>query len=129
MRNLKEYSPTIIRITISLVFLWFGINQMFNHSYFIGYLPGWVGALPFEASTFLIINGVVETILGTLLLIGLFTRLTALILAVHLFGITLSLGYNDIAVRDLGLTLVTFAIFLYGPDRFTLDEKRKSKKA
>ena len=70
-------------------------------------------------------NGTLEIVLGSLLLLGLFTRLCAFILALHLGGIMISLGYNDIAIRDFGLSLATFAVFLHGPDRLCWDVKQR----
>lgn len=123
----KQYAPAILRLALSLVFIWFGLNQIFNQSIFIGYLPKWAFSLPFSTSVFLTINGVFETFFGTLLLFGLFTRIVALLLSLHLFGIAFSLGYNDIAVRDIGLALAAFSVFINGPDSWTVDTKLKNR--
>jgi hypothetical protein len=40
---------------------------------------------------------------------------------VHLLGISLSLGFSAIAIRDFGLSMATIAIFFYGIDKCTLD--------
>jgi len=124
MKPLIEYSGILTRIAISIVFLWFGINQVINPDYFMGYLPSFI-LLSNYAKTFIYLNGIFEIIFGILLTIGLFTRTAALLLTIHLFGIIIGLGYNDIAVRDFGLMLVTFAIFLGGKDKWCLDWKRK----
>src|SRR3989338_4294481 len=61
------------------------------------------------------------------LVLGVFTRFSALVLGLHLFGIAFSLGYNDIAVRDFSLALATMAVVFYGSDRLCYDKKlRKS---
>ena len=70
-------------------------------------------------------NGLIETVFGLLLFAGLFTRLSALLLTIHLLGIAVSLGYNDILIRDLGLSLATFTVFLNGADKWSLDNKIK----
>ena len=116
--SFKKYSPIVLRISIALVFLWFGFNQLFYTESFFGYLPHWVSS--FNPSLFIILNGSLEVILGILLILGIFTRFSALILAIHLLGIMFSLGYNEIAVRDFGLALATFAIFLNGEDDWCL---------
>jgi len=108
-----------------LVFLWFGLNQLFDAQSWIGFLPGWVFQLPIEPTTFVTINGVVHTVLGLLLLLGLFTRIAAFILGLQLVGIAISLGYNDTGIRDLGLGLITLCIFLRGDDTWSLDRKIK----
>ncbi|MEK6917256.1 MAG: DoxX family membrane protein [Nanoarchaeota archaeon] len=122
--NSKEYAHILVRISISLIFLWFGINQLINPENFMGYLPNFI-LISEYARTAIIANGIFDLIFGSLLLAGLFTKIVALILALHLFTITLSLGYNDIAIRDFGLTLVTISIYLGGEDKWSLDYKRK----
>ncbi len=127
---LQSYAPVVLRIGLSFVFLWFGINQLLDPASFLGYMPSWnvissiVSLLP--STEFLImINGSIEIIFGLLLLVGLFTRVAAVILALHLLGITIGLGYNDIAVRDVGLFFATISVFLYGTTKWSLDERRE----
>ncbi|RJQ18195.1 DoxX family membrane protein [Candidatus Woesearchaeota archaeon] len=141
--SLKKYAPVVLRIALALVFLWFGINQLFFPNDFIGYLPNWavqdqagignvmhsvVNALPGKAYTLLAINGLVEVLLGIALLMGFFTRISAIILGAHLFIIMISLGYNEIAVRDFGLVFATVAIFLNGPDIWCVDNLLKKRR-
>lgn len=121
---LPGYAPVLLRLSISFVFLWFGINQLFNTKDFISYLPdvvlqtGYVQQLIF-------FNGIFELVFGVFLLIGLYTRLASFLLGVHLIGIIAGLGYTDIAMRDIGLMLATFSITLGGADQWTLDHRRK----
>tara|TARA_Y100000310_G_scaffold255151_1_gene262419 strand:- start:3164 stop:3559 length:396 start_codon:yes stop_codon:yes gene_type:complete len=123
----KQYAPTILRIGISLVFLWFGITQLINPAAYLGYLPSFAQSIPLTSNTLIYINGIAELILGILLLIGLFTRLTAFIIILNLITIIIGLGYNDIAIRDFGLLLATLSVLLNGPDEYTLDFKRTYK--
>ncbi|HLD06443.1 MAG TPA: DoxX family membrane protein [Candidatus Nanoarchaeia archaeon] len=121
--ELREYAPIVTRIGLSAVFLWFGISQLADPGYFLGYVPD---ALAAQGETLLLANGIFETVFGSLLLLGLFTRIAALLLGLHLLGIAGGLGYNDIAVRDIGLTLAAFSVALFGADRWTLDYHRKN---
>lgn len=141
----KKYSIDIVRIAVSLVFLWFGINQLINAESFLGYVPQWLyphgpqmmhehplqlmHSIPdFSLHAIIMANGTFETIFGALLLMGIFTRLAAFLLAFHLFGIALSLGYNDIAIRDLGLSLATISLIFSGAGQLSLDNiLRKDK--
>lgn len=120
----KDYAPIIVRISISLVFLWFGINQLISPEDFMRYLPNFLLILDY-AKTIVILNGIFETILGTFLIFGKFIKPISLILGLHLFIITFNLGYNDIAVRDFGLSLITIAIFFGGADKWSLDYKKQ----
>lgn len=123
----KEHSAILLRYSVALLFLWFGLNQLLNAGAWVAWLPPWVGQLPIEPLSFIYLNGILETVLGVCLAVGLFTRFSALILSLHLFGIAFSLGYNDIAVRDFCLALATMAVAFHGSDRFSYDIKfRKS---
>ena len=136
----KTYAPVVLRVGLSIVFLWFGITQVINPESFLGYIPEWL--YPHESSmihehplrmmhnipsipthTLIMGNGFLEIIFGGLLLIGLWTRISAIVLTFHLMGIIIGLGYNDIAVRDFGLMAGTITVALYGPDKFCLDKK------
>jgi len=124
MKSFSEYSRIFTRIAISLVFIWFGINQIINPNNFMEYLSSFI-LLSTYAKTFIYLNGIFELILGAFLILGLFTRITALVLGINLIGIILGLGYNDVAVRDFGLMLITLAIFLGGKDKWCLENKIK----
>lgn len=123
MNNLKSYAPNILRIGMSLVILWFGSQQLMHPSMWTGFLPGWVSSLPLTPITFIYLNGWLEIITGILLLIGLFTRVVGIILALHLLGIVFSVGYTATSVRDFGLTIALVSIFLNGEDAWSLDRK------
>ena len=68
-------------------------------------------------------NGIFEIVFGILLIAGLFTRLVSLFLGLHLIGIMLGLGYNDIAVRDFGLALATLSLVFSSAGELSLDKK------
>tara|TARA_Y100000310_G_scaffold345545_1_gene466319 strand:- start:5748 stop:6200 length:453 start_codon:yes stop_codon:yes gene_type:complete len=129
MGKLDKYSHNshaIIRIVLSLVFLWFGTNQLLHTETWVSFLPEWVFSLSMNPSSIIVMNGVLETILGLLLLFGVFTRLVSLILGLHLLSIAFTVGYNDVGVRDFGLGLITLAISLHGQDSLSLDRKIKN---
>ncbi len=66
-------------------------------------------------------NGAFEIIFGLCLLLGYFTQVTALFLALHMLDITFTVGYTSIGVRDFGLAVATISVFLYGSDMWCLD--------
>ena len=69
----KEYAPALARISISLVFLWFGLNEIFNTEAWLIWLPQFAYNLPIAPTTLVLLNGTFEVIFGGLLLLGLFT--------------------------------------------------------
>ena len=124
MEKAKVYAPSVVRIGIALVFLWFGISQVTDPSVWTALIPDYVKALPLSDMQLVLGNGIFEIIFGTLLLIGLWTRISALLLSIHLLHILTVVGYNAIGVRDFGLLLACVSIFLYGADPFSVDGKR-----
>lgn len=120
LAKLSAYAPIVVRIGISLVFLWFGSSQIGNPEAWVRLLPDWTSFLPFEPATLIQANGIFEIVFGALLLLGVYVRPVALLLALHMFNIVFTVGYNGIGVRDFGLAMATTAIFLYGADRFSL---------
>ncbi len=119
---MKGLAPVILRIGISLVFLWFGWQQLSDASAWAGLIPKWYLDLTgLSASILVLINGIFEIVLGTLLLLGIFTKVAAFLLMLHMLHITYTVGYNGIGVRDFGLSLATIAIWLHGRDTWCLE--------
>ncbi len=109
----QHHAPKVLRIGLALVFLWFGISQILTPFNFVGYLPSFI--LNFTPGEVVVrLNGILETLLALLLIFKKYVRLVSAILALHLVTIILSLGYNEIAVRDFGLLLAMIAVFLNG---------------
>jgi len=117
--KIKKYAPAVLRYGLALVFFWFAISQLTNPAGWIGYLPPFLAGMP-NAAMFIYANAVFEIIFASLLALGIFTRIASLLLALHMIGIVVSLGYNAVAVRDFGLMIATFTVFLNGPDKLCL---------
>jgi uncharacterized membrane protein YphA (DoxX/SURF4 family) len=64
-------------------------------------------------------------VLALALLAGFWTRLVSALLALHMLAITLDIGFTAVGVRDFGITIATAALALLGPDKWTVDAKRK----
>jgi uncharacterized membrane protein YphA (DoxX/SURF4 family) len=123
MKINSENGKIILRISLALVFLWFGINQVYSQSEWVGFIPDFLSEI-INPNLLVLINGSFEIILGIALITGFYTRLSALLLSLHLFGIALSIGYNPIAIRDLGLALATLSIFFNGTDKWCYDKNK-----
>ena len=124
--RLKSFSAPILRISMSLVFIWFSISQFQAPTSWTGFVPEFATNLSgLDAKTLVLAHAVFEMIFGISLLIGIYTRFVAFLLAIHLLAISFSLGYNAIAIRDLGLSVATISVFLHGPDKWSLMKKIK----
>ncbi len=125
--EISKYSPLLLRIGIAFVFFWFGISQLLSPLQWTGLLPAFTYSLPVAQTTIIYINGTFEVLFATLLLLGFYTRAVSFLLGLHLLMISYNLGYGPTAIRDLALAIVTFAIFLRGPDEFCLDKHMARK--
>ena len=127
MQRYPEGAAILVRLALSVVFLWFGLNQLFDAASFMGFVPSWAYNLPVSVTTLVLFNGVFETIFGLALLLGVFVRPVSFLLALHLVGIAFSVGYGDVFNRDLGLAAATFSVFLSGADNWCLDRRSHHK--
>ena len=129
LERVKKYYPVVLSLGIALVFLWFGFSQLKNPAAWTRMMPEYAQAIiPIGANNLIYLNGIVEIVLAVLLLLGLFTRTTSLLLTLHLLHIITILGYGAVAARDLALAVATFAVFLHGADEFCLDKILPTKK-
>lgn len=115
MKSLTRFDIGILllRLGLSAVFLWFGFNQLFNPEAWTRIVPDYAtNLLGVSAATIVLANGIIEVVLGSLLALGLWVRVVAFILALHLIPITLEMGFGATGARDFGLVLAVFALSL-----------------
>lgn len=123
MEKMRKTSPVVLRIGMSLVFLWFGWQQVSDTALWTSLIPPFYTNLTgMSRETFVLVNGWFEVIFGSLLILGIFTRITAFFLALHMLHIAFTAGYNGIGVRDFGLAMGVIAVFLWGADTWCLDK-------
>lgn len=124
MITINEYQKTTIAITIlrlglAFVFLWFGFSQLSDAAQWVGFVPGWATHF-IPSGTLVLFNGMFEVSFGILLALGVVTRAVSLFLAIHLMVIALSIGFNAIGVRDIGLSLATVSLVFFGGGHYAL---------
>lgn len=119
----RKWGLPLLRISMSLVFLYFGLSQLWQPFRFVGWLPPEASLIPLAPTTLILFNGVLEVALGLLLLLGVYTRIAALVLGLHLVAIAVTMGFTETAVRDMGLAFATLSVALSGSDGWSLDDK------
>ncbi|WP_227377119.1 DoxX family protein [Haladaptatus halobius] len=128
MTDSRTWGPFLIRVAVSLVVLVHGVGKLFAVgpaampvSKFAGFLAGL--GLPF-ASPLAWAVAVVEVGGGLLLLLGLFTRITALVLAVEMVVATILVhlpkGYSD-SELTIVLSLAAFSLAASGAGELSVD--------
>ena len=124
LKNLEHYAPSVLRYGMTLVILWFGCQQFLHTDVWTAYVPDSAVAIShLSVNTLVYINATFELIVGFCLLFGWQTRIVALLLALHLLDITYVVGYGEIGVRDFGLAIATFVVFMNGSDLLCIDKK------
>ncbi len=126
--NTEDWGRLLLRYGLAALFLWFGTSQVMDTASWIAWVPEWASRLSGLSETnIVLINGSLETIGAILLGLGLWTRVVAFWLALHLLSLAVTIGYNDIGVRDFGLGCATLALAFFIPDRWTLDAALKKR--
>lgn len=111
----------ILRLGLAGVFAWFGASQVLNQGPWISLIPAWVPTtFGMGAAAFVILNGIAELIAAAALAFGVLTRWVALLLCLHLVTIVLDVGLDAVGVRDVGLAVMAFALFVSENDPWAL---------
>lgn len=119
---MSKPSSVIIRLSLALLFLWFGVQQLLHPDAWTVYLPPWTGYLPVPGTMLVRLNGWMEVVLGAAMAAGLFVRAASAVLGAHLLLIALSVG-GAVGARDLALAATTLALALSAPDAWTIDAR------
>ncbi|MFC1703340.1 DoxX family protein [Candidatus Omnitrophota bacterium] len=98
----QKIAFVLLRTGLGAVFLVFGIGK-FQHDYWARTIESmdFFQQLPWGVEYSVLAVGVLEVLTGTCLILGLFTRIIALIAAAQLFMILYLLQFQEI--RDIGL--------------------------
>ena len=127
-RQLEFYAPFVLRVGMAMVILWFSLEQFTHNGSWVAYIPDYAVSIShLSASSLVSLNALFELIFGMMILFGFYTRLSAFLLAIHLFDIMLVVGYGEIGARDFGLAIGTFVVFMNGPDIFCIQQKIDTK--
>ncbi len=119
----------LLRLGLGIEFVIFGYGKLTDLPSWIGYIPPWMSPLlPMPVGTFLLVIGAVELVLGVLLIVGLWVRVVAALSALHLLGVFVALGYNDLAVRDFVAFAAALALASLGPAgcHYSVDGRRRT---
>ena len=127
--NTRDLTWLVLRVLAGFVFLWGGIAKLF-----MGAAPPVASILPFmPANVSLFLLGLLEFIVGTLLILGLITRIaagvgTALYAIFIIAGLSLGLFGGAMLFKDVGLLGTMLALTIFGAHSYSLDVWLKKKK-
>ena len=127
MPRYQSYAPVVLRLGLVFVFAWFGTSQIMNPREWTALVPSWALSISgMGALTIVHLNGYFEVVAAILLALGLFVRPIAVLLFIHLAVIASHFGLSPIGVRDIGLSLATLSLALFGADEYCLSHREPS---
>ena len=114
MESNVEWVKNVLKYTFGLVPIVAGLDKfakiLTDWSQYAS--DGFAGMLPLEASTFMMVVGVIEIVAGVLVLVK--TKIGAYVVAAWLTAIALTLlfswSYVDVAVRDLVMAIAALSL-------------------
>ncbi len=110
----ENVSRWILALSLGFVLAMFGIWKFTEPDMWIGWMPMWMeGLMGMERMMWLQVIGAAEIVFAALVIIPirLVRKTGAALIALHLIGILTQTGWNDIAVRDIGLLGSSLALF------------------
>lgn len=120
----KRMAPVVLRYSMAAVVLWFSLQQFMHPDMWTAYVPDSATSLTGLSAVLLVYaNATFELIFGAFLVFGIYTRVSAVLLALHLLDIMWIVGYGEIGVRDFGLSLALISVALNGADTLCAEYK------
>lgn len=106
--NSKRYGRLVVRLGAAALFLIFGVWEVTQPSYWIGFIPSF--AVGLAAPNFLVmVHGVILLFLGFLFLTNSAVRYAAVAATLVLLSMVVTMymqtGFNDLLVRDAVITV------------------------
>ena len=113
LMNRKDLALMFLIGGLAFVFGWFGIDKFVHPTIWTGFLPTWMdGFLGYSKLFWIAVIGASEILFALMILIPvrIVRQAGAAFIALHLVGVLWQVGWNDIAVRDIGLLLSSGAL-------------------
>lgn len=125
LEDLYEFAPLPLRVTLAALFLYAGIVKLMDLQMVVGFFGS--AGIPIPSVLGPLV-AVLETVGGAFLLLGLWTRMSAGVLAVIMVVATIVTYKPDVQSIGMSLQLVSIigglvALKLSGPGKWSLDEK------
>ncbi|PIR05038.1 MAG: hypothetical protein COV57_01155 [Candidatus Liptonbacteria bacterium CG11_big_fil_rev_8_21_14_0_20_35_14] len=111
---MKSLAYPILRLGLGITFVWMGVLIFQNPGIFGDIIASWAtDFLVIDTTTVATIVAVVDVIIGALMIVNFWTRLAAIIGAIHLLIVfVITFGNDATSARELGLLAATLSLFL-----------------
>jgi uncharacterized membrane protein YphA (DoxX/SURF4 family) len=116
-----RYSQLALRIGLAAVFVWFGVDKLMHPQYWLdAWMPQHVQAFVIRLSVTprdaLNLLGIAEVLIALSLVTGFFIRWFAACAIVFLLAVSVTHGFSEVLIRDVGLIGALVALILW-PER------------
>ena len=117
-----DLSSFILRIGLAIIFLYFGLDKFINLEANINVIKTF-SFIPINIKVFTISYGLVEILIASFLILGLFTKIIAIIASLMILTIFLAFWFllNDLIIRDIGLLTAAISLAITGSDFLSID--------
>ena len=118
MFSSSRYSYLALRLGLAAVFLWFGIDKMFQPAYWLNaWVPQGIQSLiegfSLTGLQFIYLNGIFEILVGLSMVTGVFMKFFSASAIIFLIGVLVFVGISEVTVRDFGLIGGFVAVVLW----------------
>lgn len=109
---MKKSAFHILRVGVAITFLWIGVLIFKDPQAWGGFLQPWAAnLLPVPLGQAMVGTAILDILVGVVLLSGFFVWVAAAVGSIHLIIVLITVGINDVTVRDIGLLAATLALF------------------
>jgi hypothetical protein len=113
---------SVLRIGFAIVFGYFSVMQFIDPASWIGYLPAFLQGP--NALMLIYANALLDLVLAITIGLAIFPRIAPLVGTIHLLGIAVTMGFNEIAVRDFGLAMACLALVFIREEHISSYQRR-----
>ena len=119
-----KYSNLVLRLSLAIVFFWFGIDKFFHPDYWVNaWVPqsivSFVENFRIRPTDIIYITGVFEVLVGTSLVANIFIVFFSSAAFLFLVSITFFSGFSEVLVRDIGLMGALLSLIFWPRQRFS----------
>ena len=124
----EDYSSLLLRLGLGAVFIYFGLYEKLLHPELTRPIIENLNlSIPISIDLFVLLFGLIEIVVGSFLILGLFTRITAIVAALMIGTIILQLGFLAVP-RDIALFAIALSLLVTGSKVLSLDRYISKKK-
>lgn len=117
-----KYSNLVLRLSLAVVFLWFGIDKFFHPDYWTNaWVPPSVASLAdnfnLRPIDVIYMSGVFEVLVGVSLVTNIFIIFFSFLALAFMGSIMIFNGFSEVLVRDIGLMGVFLSLIFWPRQR------------